>query len=118
MVREHRPPPSAVGANEDADLIALLDLPPWVWHPLGPCHGAQCGYNLWSGIGSDVGEVSTLGILVTLMAMAAGMYRKHNCHVHRCWRLAWHPHPVNGHPICKHHHPDDPRRLDAARSLP
>jgi hypothetical protein len=32
--------------------------------------------------------------------------RHHNCHVNRCPRLAWHPHPVNGHPVCKKHHPD------------
>ena len=32
--------------------------------------------------------------------------RKHNCHVRRCWRLAWHPHPDHGHPVCRRHHPD------------
>jgi hypothetical protein len=22
-------------------------------------------------------------------------------------RLAWHPHPDHGHPVCRHHHPDN-----------
>jgi hypothetical protein len=26
--------------------------------------------------------------------------------VQRCWRLEWHPHPDNGHPVCRKHHPD------------
>ena len=42
-------------------------------------------------------------------AFAGTLYfwlRKHNCHVNRCWRLAWHPHPDHGHPVCKKHHPD------------
>ena len=57
------------------------------------------GYQFWSGIGSDVGEV-------TLLSLVAVCWHSHNCHVHRCWRLQWHPHPVHGHPVCKHHHPD------------
>jgi hypothetical protein len=58
------------------------------------------GYNFVSGPLADI-------TLAT--AFLGWMYlflRKHNCHVHRCPRLAWHPHPVHGHPVCKHHHPD------------
>ena len=57
------------------------------------------GYQFWSGIGSDVGEVTLIGLVMV-------WWRHHNCHVYRCWRLSWHPHPDNGHPVCRHHHPD------------
>ncbi len=57
------------------------------------------GYQFWSGIGSDVGELTLLTAFVIWI-------RQRNCHVNRCWRLAWHPHPEHGHPVCRHHHPD------------
>jgi hypothetical protein len=57
------------------------------------------GYQFWSGIGSDIGELTLLTAFVIWI-------RQRNCHVHRCWRLAWHPHPVHGHPVCRRHHPD------------
>jgi hypothetical protein len=44
------------------------------------------GYQFWSGIGSDLGEVTLLGIVLV-------WWHNHNCHVHRCWRLSWHPSP-------------------------
>lgn len=53
------------------------------------------GYQFWSGIGS--GSPILLGVWVLL--------RRHNCHQPRCWRLAWHPHPDTGHPLCRKHHP-------------
>lgn len=75
-------------------------------HPIGVCAGTPhqqtlcTGYNFWSGIGSDLGEI-------TLIGLALAFWHQHNCHVNRCWRLSWHPHPSNGHPVCKHHHPGD-----------
>src|SRR5205085_8416328 len=57
------------------------------------------GYQFWSGIGSDVGEVTLLGVAVV-------WWRTHNCHVHRCWHISWHPHPVHGHPVCRKHYPN------------
>lgn len=65
----------------------------WFWHPLN-----GTGYQFWSGIGSDIGEVAIVGGLITLV-------RQRTCHVHRCWRPCWHAHPEHGHPVCKHHHP-------------
>ncbi len=68
----------------------------YFWHPLtnGP------GYNLWSGI---------LGSFLTSLPgwfLGIGLFLYHrNCHVHGCKRLAWHPHPDHGHPVCKKHHP-------------
>ena len=58
----------------------------WVFHPL-----TGKGYQLWSGIASDVGELAIIGGLITLV-------RQRNCHVHRCPRLIWHEHPEHGHP--------------------
>jgi hypothetical protein len=58
------------------------------------------GYNFVSGPLADI-------TLAT--AFASWLYlflRSHNCHVHRCWRLSWHPHPGHGHPVCRRHHPD------------
>jgi hypothetical protein len=60
------------------------------------------GYQFWSGLGSDIGEVSIFGALV---GGILAYWHHHNCHVHRCWRLCWHAHPGHGHPVCKRHHP-------------
>ena len=67
---------------------------------LHPLHGN--GYQWWSGEGSDIGEAAIIGGLVAIL-------RRHNCHEYRCWRLAWHPDPETGHPLCKRHHPDHPK---------
>lgn len=70
-------------------LLAFLGL----HTPLDPLHND--GYQFWSGIGSG-----------SPLLVAAGVFwRKHNCHVHRCWRLQWHAHPAHGHPVCRKHHP-------------
>ena len=62
-------------------------------------------YNFWSGIGSDIGEVT----LIT--AVGIGVYtgvRKVNCHSKRCWRIGHHA--LEGTPciFCRHHHPSVP----------
>lgn len=92
-------------------MLGFLGLPHWFWHPLAEGHGSTCsaidhsgcGYALWSGILSDVGEIT---LVSALLAVVATFWRHHNCHVHRCWRLSWHPHPEHGHPVCRVHHPD------------
>lgn len=63
---------------------------------LNPLWGA--GYQFWSGIGSDLGEIVLIG-------MGWAFLRKHNCHVKSCWRLSWHAHPEHGHQVCRKHHP-------------
>jgi hypothetical protein len=55
-------------------------------------------YAFWSGFGSDLGELAIIGGLV-------GVYRRHNCEVHRCWRLGRHV-TAAGHRVCRPHHPD------------
>lgn len=61
-------------------------------------------YGFWSGVGSDVSELAIPGAMYAL-------YRRHNCHAHRCWRLGRFPHP-DGWTVCHRHHPDGAPRLD------
>ena len=67
--------------------------------------GSPQNYNFWSGFGSDLGEIAIIGGLVTLV-------RKHNCEVHRCWRLGRHQTAADHH-VCRVHHPDDHLTADA-----
>lgn len=78
-------------------MLGLLWIPDWFWHPL-----AGKGYQFWSGIGSDLGEYT---IALALIGGLVRSYRQHVCHVETCHRLAWHPDPGHGHPVCKRHHP-------------
>lgn len=69
-------------------LIAwLLTLvPAWVWHPL-----VGRGYQLWSGIISDVSEVSLLVGLITGAVAARRFLQQHfECHVENCHKLGFH----------------------------
>lgn len=78
-----------------------------VSHPLGYCAGThtqvmQCkGYNLWSGIVSDIGEV-------TLVGMAIGLIKHRNCHVKGCKSVMTHPVPGTPFKACKSHNPAMP----------
>lgn len=68
----------------------------WLWHPLaGP------GYQFWSGIASDLGEV-------TLIAGALALLKHLNCDSPRCWRYGPHRTADGQHKLCRHHHPDLP----------
>lgn len=53
-------------------------------------------YLWWSGIGADL----------TLLAAPVVWLRRHNCEIHRCWRLGRHK-TETGHMVCRMHHPDD-----------
>ena len=61
---------------------------------LDPLHGN--GYQFWSGIGSDFGEL-------TIITGGVLLFRHRNCHVKGCWRLG-HTDPEHGHPACRRHH--------------
>jgi hypothetical protein len=83
-------------------VYAVVNAAGWLVHPLGSCTGSaalvsRCkGYNFWSGIGSDLGEV-------TLLTAVVAAYWHHTCHVTRCWRLGRFAH---GHlKLSAHHHP-------------
>jgi hypothetical protein len=56
-------------------------------------------YNFSSGMGADLGQVALFGA-------AIGLYRKHNCHVHRCWRIAKQQVLGTSWVVCHHHHPE------------
>lgn len=71
----------------------------WLWHPLIP----GPGLNFWSGIASDLGEITLIGGMVAV-------YRKHNCGAPRCWRIGKHPTADGLHHLCAKHHPDLPDR--------
>jgi len=76
-----------------SDLASAINSP--YSHPLG-----GLGYQFWSGIGSDIGEITIIGALFAV-------WSNHNCHIHRCWRLSWHPSKkYGGHIVCRHHHED------------
>lgn len=61
----------------------------------------QTGYLFWSGIGGDLAYLSFLWAGVVL-------YRKHQCHVKGCPRLARFPVPGTPWTVCSRHHPSDP----------
>lgn len=79
-------------------------------HVLGTDQGSWYGF--WSGLGADLGEVAFIGA-------AIGLYRKHNCHVHRCWRLAKQQVDGTSWMVCHKHHPlgkPTTAQLDAMRA--
>lgn len=72
----------------------------WLLHWLGVDDVSGRWYALWSGAGSDLGEIAIIGGLISVV-------RKHNCEVHKCWRIGRHQTAAN-HNVCRRHHPDDP----------
>lgn len=59
------------------------------------------GYQFWSGVGSDVGELTLLGGVLALV--------KHlNCDSPRCPRYGPHRTADGHHRLCRKHHPDVP----------
>jgi len=71
----------------------LASLHAWVHWP------DNAGYNFISGPFADMTLITGFGGALVLWL------RKHNCHIHGCWRMEWHVHPDTGHPVCKRHHP-------------
>jgi hypothetical protein len=62
----------------------------WIWHPLvGP------GYQFWSGVASDFGEVTLLGAVIVA-------YRRINCHSKGCWRVGRHRMVDGKYVLCSH----------------
>ena len=66
---------------------------------LGTTNGSGRWYLWWSGMFGNL----------TIFAAILLFYRKHNCHIHRCWRLGRYT-AVDAtdmeHVVCRHHHPD------------
>jgi NADH:ubiquinone oxidoreductase subunit 5 (subunit L)/multisubunit Na+/H+ antiporter MnhA subunit len=80
-------------------LLAAL-APGYVWHPLDTTHHHGAGYDFWSGVAG-----SFLTSLPGWIAALVVYLHARNCHADGCWRIAWHPHGLHGHPVCKVHHP-------------
>jgi hypothetical protein len=70
----------------------------WLFHPL-----FGKGYQFWSGAGSDISELTLLGI-------ALGAWKHVNCAVPWCVRFGRHPTADGLHKLCRRHHPDLPSR--------
>jgi hypothetical protein len=64
-------------------------------------------YGFWSGVGSDISEITLFGILWTIL-------RKHNCEVKKCPRIGRHA-TAAGHKVCRKHHPDDKLTVEAVK---
>lgn len=68
----------------------------WLFHPL-----IGRGYQFYSG-------VAGLFIDASLVTGIGAYWKRHNCHVSRCWRLQW-KHTAAGDCVCRKHHPDSPK---------
>lgn len=75
-----------------------LPLQHWLAVHTGTVDEAGPYYGFFSGVGSDLSEVTLLGAI-------AVMVRRHQCEVRRCWRLGRHK-TAAGHAVCRRHHPD------------
>jgi hypothetical protein len=88
--------------------LFIANLPSWYWHPLGS-YAAQIatgrGYQFWSGVGSDLGELT---LVTGLLVVIAGLWHHHCCEVQGCYRLQWKK-TAAGDVVCKTHHPEDPK---------
>jgi hypothetical protein len=80
----------------------------WFWHPEGSCTGTahaiqQCeGYNFWSGIGADIGEIT---IVVSLFSGFVWFRTHFQCHEETCKKVGMHHVPRTPFRTCWHHHP-------------
>ncbi len=88
---------------------------PQILHVFGIDNVSGRWYAFWSGFGGDV------AILASILAAPVLLYRKHNCGVKRCWRLAKHDYtdPESGiiHALCRRHHPEHPGKPVTAAEL-
>ena len=77
-------------------MLATLSswLSTYLIHPL-----TGLGYQFWSGIGSDIGELAIIGALIQVI-------RHSTCHQSGCWRVGKHPH--GPYKLCSRHHPTVP----------
>lgn len=80
----------------------------WLEHVLGIDNGSGAWYLWWSGAGSDLGEITIVGALVTV-------YRRNNCEVQKCWRLGRHKVEGTGHMVCRRHNPEGPVTAEHVR---
>jgi hypothetical protein len=84
----------------------------WHWWEVktGTVNEAGPYYGFWSGFGSDIGEGAIIVAIV-------GTYKKWNCHVKGCPRIAHHEYEIDGvkYHLCRRHHPKIEEPLTAER---
>lgn len=71
----------------------------WLLHALGVDNVSGHAYAWWSGAGSDIGELAIIGAVI-------GTWRRVNCHVKGCFRVARYPIAGGQYKVCGKHHPD------------
>jgi hypothetical protein len=67
----------------------------WTGSDFGSAYGQFQPYDFLSGLAG----LSIFGLLLAQL-------RKHNCHVHGCWRIGRHPVEGTAYTVCRHHHPE------------
>jgi hypothetical protein len=72
-----------------------------LFHPL-----RYWGYQFWSGIGSDIGELSiVISIIVAALAVRRFLHTHFPCHTDGCRKLGFHHVAGTPYRTCWHHHP-------------
>lgn len=95
-------------------------LPSLLLHPLGVCVGSKAAiaacksYNFFSGIGSDISQITLVG---TLVGGALALLKHLNCDAPRCLRYGPHRTADGHHKLCRVHHPDLPKRRQSLESI-
>jgi hypothetical protein len=95
-------------------LLHVPHLGYWLQVYLGIVDEGGPYYGFWSGFGSDLAELSVLGVIGT------GVYqvvKKFNCHQRGCWRVGNHPAAGGQFMLCYRHHPDYQGRRPGAELI-
>jgi hypothetical protein len=69
----------------------------WLVHWTGSDYGSPGRFQPYDFL-SGLAGLSVFSLLIAQL-------RKHNCHVHGCWRLGRHPVEGTLYTVCRHHHP-------------
>jgi hypothetical protein len=99
--------------------LLISFLPSYLAHPLGYCAGSKVavrdcqGYNSWSGIISDFGEITLVAGLVTI---SYHVWRHVNCVEPKCPKIGKYKTADGLHRYCGPHHPDHPH-LDTREEI-
>lgn len=77
----------------------------WLAVHLGLTNASGAWYLWWSGVAGDLG----------FLGAGYALWRKHSCHVGRCFRVAHHD--VGPFRVCRKHHPGLPDRAPTAEEV-
>ena len=86
-----------------------------ILHWIGADSATSEPYLLWSGF------IGNLSVVFAVISAPVVLYRRNNCEVRRCWRIARHdmhdPEHNLVHHLCRQHHPEHPGKQITAREL-